>query len=1400
VNVPRVVIESGRLRGRVVSLPPGKRYSFGRDADCSFVLPDEHVSRLHFVLVLDAGRYHLADRGRNGTFLNGRRVEKEPLRSGDLIRAGQTFISFFDDDEDPLVGKVVAGYRIEHRLGRGGMGTVYRATQISLDRAVALKVLSPSLTKDREFVRRFVQEAQSAGKLNHPNVVQVHDVGHAGEVYFLSMEFMEGGSLQERVEREGKLAPALVVPWAVDALSALVWAEGEGIVHRDIKPDNLLLDGRGIVKIADFGIAADLRRSKTAVDSEKIVGTPRYMAPEQALGKKVDHRADLYSLGSTLYTLLSGSPPFDGETPVEVLLKKVKSLPRPLREVAPELPESLAGAVEKLMARRPEERFQRADDAQTAFRDLVPEAASETALARGGGAAAAAFRTRRGRLAVASAAGVLCGLVIAIVVVLTRGGAPVETAASDPALRPAVVESALPTLQDPSSEPSPAPTEVGATASAEAPEAPFADSATPAPSEPTPDLSPDHNRLRLELLAIREESKSLDEATRRLAEFERSHPSGEWKAPVENVRRYVLREIEDGQRELQELSQKSLGALIDLKRFREADEAISSFQKRRRLLTLEAEEERRRVGAAASEALRDAITTAERRTQEGEHEAARQSLVALVASLPLSHQGEAMAALEALKLEQQKIEGAAAALEAAERKLVAALGKADLAAADAVLSRLSGLPPGKLAARVQELAREVGVFREVLGRLRARADAKSELNLGSAQRPRRVRVVELTGVDLSVAQGTAAPERLNISDLSNDVLAALVEGAAGAKRPPDLNAELREKTGIFLLYACGAERAWEWLGNAGLDDAAEKLYRSRLQPAIEEKWNYEAAEILSRIESSPPREPLDSAVYARALDRLRALVRAAKDFGAKTALRATLAAVFLETQRRALRAAGPKSFFSTEDIEVNSQNGDFQATYDFKEDGDLRDFTPVGEGTSELRLAAKGVAFVRGEVRFLRQNPLRGHLRVRGAVQRSSGRVTADFSVAFWTRGGDRLSAVPLDSSVGGTGGMSVLVFALGATWLKSSSTINGVRILESPRGEVLLPADVLLRLPRSQREFTLVQPARCDWGSRATRPYGTAFAFDAAADSKGMAHWRVGRQELVSNLVVSLDEAERSGSVTFFAPGEGVGITSLQVEAQLDPWWVEDEIERRAAAALREIDPEATPAAGAWMAERSREEQRRRLGRGGKVVFADDFAGERQASWEVRNEDRSHYSVDKTTGTLTIRTQKGAFVGAALGGKADYKNLFLVPRPTASDEDFEVTAHLVGFHPQEPVQQAGIVVWDDEDNYIKATLEWARDGRRVILLREVNASVYYRETKPLPRSERVWLRLRKCGTVYSLWWSKDGWTFTRVSDLAFGDGRPKHLGLVAKNSSTEAQETDAPFDFFEVRTRPAQP
>jgi serine/threonine protein kinase len=257
-------------------------------------------------------------------------------------------------------------YRIEGDLGHGGMAAVYRARDAELDRPVAIKVLAEHLAGNPAFRDRFLREARLAARLSHPNVVQVFDAGEDEGRPFIVMEYVEGEPLADTLKREGRLAPAYVVDLALQVCGGLEHAHAAGLVHRDIKPGNLLVRGDGVVKVADFGIARAAETTKlTQIGS--VLGTAAYLSPEQAAGEEVTAAADIYSLGCVLYEALTGRTPYVFQNLAELAVKHQQPI-APVRELAREVPEELEAAVMRCLARNPE---YRPDSAAELARELA---------------------------------------------------------------------------------------------------------------------------------------------------------------------------------------------------------------------------------------------------------------------------------------------------------------------------------------------------------------------------------------------------------------------------------------------------------------------------------------------------------------------------------------------------------------------------------------------------------------------------------------------------------------------------------------------------------------------------------------------------------------------------------------------------------------------------------------------------------------------------------------------------------------------------------------------------------------------------------------------------------------------------------------------------------------------
>jgi serine/threonine-protein kinase len=253
-------------------------------------------------------------------------------------------------------------YEVLRRIARGGMADVYLARDLLLDRPVALKVLFREFATDPSFVQRFRREATAAANLSHPNIVGVYDSGEANGTYFIVMEYIEGRSLAQIIRDDGPLSPDRAADITTDVAAALGFAHRNGVVHRDVKPGNVLISPIGQVKVADFGIARAVSTQENLTQTGTVMGTATYFSPEQARGEPVDPRSDVYSLGVVLYEMLTGAPPFSGENPVAVAYKHVQETPVPPRQVDPALPASLEAVTLKALAKNPANRYASADD------------------------------------------------------------------------------------------------------------------------------------------------------------------------------------------------------------------------------------------------------------------------------------------------------------------------------------------------------------------------------------------------------------------------------------------------------------------------------------------------------------------------------------------------------------------------------------------------------------------------------------------------------------------------------------------------------------------------------------------------------------------------------------------------------------------------------------------------------------------------------------------------------------------------------------------------------------------------------------------------------------------------------------------------------------------------------
>ena len=359
--------------GRSFDVEVREALVMGRGHTCDLTLDDERASRCHCKVYRHGADYFVRDlHSKNGTRLNGRKVTFARLMYGDEIGVGRTSIRFAEHSPKAFIGTRIAGYEVLDQIASGGMGVVYRARQLTLDRVVALKVLHPRLVADPRFVERFEREARAAGALNHINIVHVQDAGQAEGTYYYAMEYIDGPTVAAELRARGAMPPERAVDTVRQIATALGFAHGQGILHRDVKPENIMLTADGTAKLADLGLAMFV--DTHATDAERgadgklrVWGTPSYMAPEVALGREPDPRSDLYSLGATFFHMLTARVPFTAAAATDVLAKHVSAPLPSMQDFNPAVPVALNRIVERLMAK---DRARRYPDAAELVADL----------------------------------------------------------------------------------------------------------------------------------------------------------------------------------------------------------------------------------------------------------------------------------------------------------------------------------------------------------------------------------------------------------------------------------------------------------------------------------------------------------------------------------------------------------------------------------------------------------------------------------------------------------------------------------------------------------------------------------------------------------------------------------------------------------------------------------------------------------------------------------------------------------------------------------------------------------------------------------------------------------------------------------------------------------------------
>ena len=278
--------------------------------------------------------------------------------------------SMAEEQQSSLVGQEISGCEILQKVAVGGMGSVYKARHKALDRIVCVKILSPALTNDKKAVELFLTEARAIAELEHPNIVQVFNVGKEKGYYFIVMSFIEGQTLSQIIKKQKNIPLNTIIDLFEGIFLGLDAAHAKGIIHRDIKPSNILINPDGQPKIVDFGIAKKMDKEKGSTKTTELAGTAYFIAPEQALGRDLDTRADLYSVGASLYYVLTGQFPYNGKNTIDIIQKHINEpVPNPAK-LRPDIPAWLSSAVQRLMSKKPEDRFQTAKEAYVYFQKM----------------------------------------------------------------------------------------------------------------------------------------------------------------------------------------------------------------------------------------------------------------------------------------------------------------------------------------------------------------------------------------------------------------------------------------------------------------------------------------------------------------------------------------------------------------------------------------------------------------------------------------------------------------------------------------------------------------------------------------------------------------------------------------------------------------------------------------------------------------------------------------------------------------------------------------------------------------------------------------------------------------------------------------------------------------------
>ena len=1122
------------------------------------------------------------------TQLSGAPASPRDLVDGDRLEVAGNVLTVHIDDRDPLIGTVLGGYRVEARLGRGAMGTVYRAKQLSLDRTVALKLLAQKFVREPGFVEQFLKEARAVAKLGHPKVVQVHDAGEVDRQFFFAMEFLPGGTVADLLKADGRIALSRALSIGADAADALAWAEENGIVHRDVKPGNLLIAEDGAVKLGDLGIALDLSSSQ-AKQSKRKVGSPRYMAPEQALGETVDQRADIYGLGSTLFHMIAGKPPFVESDNTAILKAKIQSEAPRLSTFDPSLPTAVVDLVATMLARDPKKRFASCRDVVDAIdqiRSGPRRPVRASAGAPDGGRARAgdrAAKSRRRSLEIASI-GVSVVLVIATAFwafsgggggtpperpapnVVAPGGTADETDGSDDAVRAPERRMPLrPVASDRNersgSESSGIPDELAARNARR--RAGNTDGGSTEASRVAV-----HRKLGDIARDWRDGILSNDAALRDLHAFRRAQPTYAEKidrvvAEVEAVRKEAVA------KQLAEELRK-VDAAVKAGEFRRAETMLSGLRATHGSADDLVEAEKQ-FAASVAKIIALARKRALAAAQAGDYSRAAGHLRPLLAALPDGEAPQLQTTISEMDAAEKVFRRDAADFLALEYDVWRSVATGDLERALANVKELT--PVGSsdmkeiLRARRKQIEDDVGrakrAWNGIVKKLTAQVGETLALRFAGDDKKVTFTVSEFQGGELTGRRlGRSVEETIPALDLAPDLLRSI----AGS------DDSIAESTGILLLYGRGPYRAEAILGDPDLLPAARHAFwRDRLVSARSDYLEGRVTALTKVRDSLTANGEIEGgASWKSVLSEAKRLITGFRATGEYVAKRRTLAAVYLDAAVALQKEFAPENLFSAK---VKERRGLIVLSYAFKKAEELADFVPIGPQENKARIGRRGLTLT-GEYRLLRGNPFREKLSVTSVVSKGGYDPRApNINVALWTHDEDAVSTEPgvyfgtTDRVIedDDKNANDYVVFGIG--YHVPNRGFLHIRGLSTVAP---YPANALLGGERGN-PLHGDSPSECVWATGVIAKTKGSQICQIKMDRKTLS-WKVNRKTIPVSRSDDFGRFARAepytGSVSLFTNGQTVTYTSLEVEGELDPDWIDQELRRRAEKTLLQFEP----------------------------------------------------------------------------------------------------------------------------------------------------------------------------------------------------------------------------------------